>query len=38
MLAAIKVQLEKIEIFSKEHLDEMSEFYDEDREDSEILN
>ena len=38
MLAAIKVQLEKIEIFSKEHLDEMAEFYDDDKGDSEILN
>ena len=27
-LIAIKIQLEKIEIFSKEHLDDMSEFYD----------
>ena len=28
-LVAIKIQLEKIEIFSKEHLDDMAEFYDD---------
>ena len=29
MLNSIKIQLEKIEIFSQEHLDDMSSFYDE---------
>ncbi len=39
MLNSIKIQLEKIEIFSQEHLDDMSSFYDEDdKEKSEIFS